>query len=128
MCSREHINENLTPEVIDLITSGEFVYEPGYGEMDGRKGLVEEVSQAQIDIFPNPSTGTTYLGFELEEATQVSWQVMNSHGQVISQKKASNIKSGRYTVDLGTQNLPSGLYILKYELDGQTHQARFVKQ
>jgi len=126
MCSRDHYNENLTQEIIDMLEAGEYEYEAP--SIEGRKSNISIQDEPQAVLFPNPSSGTTFLQFELKESAQISWQILNSQGQIVGERRVKNIKSGRYSTDLDTGDLPSGLYVVKYQFGEETHQARFIKQ
>ncbi|MEM6344039.1 MAG: T9SS type A sorting domain-containing protein [Bacteroidota bacterium] len=106
---------------------GEVVIHDNEGE-GGRQGMPAPSSQKEALIFPNPSAGTSYLQLELAEASEISWQILNINGQKVSASKVQGVKSGTYIVDLETQALTPGLYMLQYYLDGQLYQKRFAKQ
>ncbi|MEL7534659.1 MAG: T9SS type A sorting domain-containing protein [Bacteroidota bacterium] len=137
MCQTNHTNESLNAGVIDYLLQnglsggeegafgGNNGGEGGEGGENGREGL--EASNRVI-LFPNPSEGTTYMHLELDQASSISWGVYNAQGQQVKSIDNQMAKSGTYHLDLGTQNLPQGLYICRYQIGEKTYQARFMKQ
>ena len=67
----------------------------------------ESVSDKNIFIFPNPSSGTLYFQNELIEEQFLKVQVLNTLGKVVFDK-IIDIRLG-----LKLENLPNGLYLLR---------------
>ncbi|MCB0764567.1 MAG: T9SS type A sorting domain-containing protein, partial [Flavobacteriales bacterium] len=60
--------------------------------------------------FPNPSTGTTTIPYELENAAKVSFQVRDLSGKLVMEQYEGSRAAGNYRVVLDTNTLPEGLY------------------
>ncbi|MEM6344040.1 MAG: T9SS type A sorting domain-containing protein [Bacteroidota bacterium] len=137
ICDPNISNEGLNSEVLTMLehnslvldgergAGGEGRFNSGGGR--GRLGPQNLIADETV-LFPNPSEGTTFMQLSLEQATELSWKIRNLKGQTVINQQLSSVKSGLYTIDLGTQNLAAGLYLCEYELNGQTHFQRFVKQ
>ncbi|MCX6292041.1 MAG: T9SS type A sorting domain-containing protein [Bacteroidetes bacterium] len=63
--------------------------------------------------YPNPFSGATSIDVNLEKASDVSVEVSNLLGQVISMTKYSNLNSGMHTLTIDAHKLSSGIYMYK---------------
>lgn len=71
-------------------------------------------------ITPNPAQGRTQLQFRspLVQNASGQWQLLNANGQLIMTAPL-NLLAGYAKVDIDTQNLTAGVYLLNAQLDGQ---------
>ena len=67
---------------------------------------------------PNPSNGTTTIGYELLNGGNVSLDVMNITGQNVYTLNEGKRTAGKYAVDLNLNNLQSGVYFYTLTVDG----------
>jgi len=70
--------------------------------------LVKNNSPFKFTIFPNPSNGN--FNINIDQLGNYQLKIYNSVGQLIKQ---ASIGSGNSTINLKTQNISSGLYILE---------------
>jgi Leucine-rich repeat (LRR) protein len=82
---------------------------------------IDELTSATINIHPNPTTGQ--LSISLEEAKTGVLRVLNSLGQVVFEDTFEAVKELDISLDV-----PSGLYFLQVESDGQVITKKVVKE
>lgn len=64
-------------------------------------------------VFPNPNTGVFTLAFELTEATEVVYQIMDMSGRMVVEGSIDEI-AGHYQTQLDMTTQPSGMYIIRF--------------
>ena len=69
--------------------------------------------------FPNPATGITTVGYELQDASEVSFQIINMKGQVVLSREEGFKTAGKYHFVFDTQNLGSGEYFYSLISNGK---------
>ena len=68
--------------------------------------------------FPNPFNPTTQIPFELQQVSDVSIQIFNVLGQVVSEINRDNLSSGRHSVTFNAVGLSSGIYFYRLSVNG----------
>ena len=76
--------------------------------------------------FPNPSRDHTTVRYELPEATEVQIAVYDLLGRRVATPVDGRKNVGRAQVQLRTQDLPSGTYILRLQAADQTRTQRLT--
>jgi hypothetical protein len=87
-------------------------------------GVDDVESPLNYAVSSNPINDATYIQFNLLEPTNISLELYNAHGKLISNLFEGNQVSGRHSVLLAGLNLTSGLYFSKL----RTNSASFVKR
>lgn len=83
-------------------------------------GLEEQGSQdIGIDIFPNPSSGTTTVIFGAHG--DMKYEVIDIKGQVALRKQLGNLSPGIHRESLNIENLPAGVYSIHISNDANEH-------
>jgi len=82
------------------------------------ENLVENSSPRRLlEISPNPSSGITYLAYELPNSYESAWiSVYNSLGQQVNQLNISNY---RYLYKIDCEQYQSGIHLLSLVVDGK---------
>jgi hypothetical protein len=70
-----------------------------------------------IGIFPNPASEMTNLHFSLSSGSVCSLTIYDMNGQAIRNPINGYVKPGIYNVEIDTQNIPGGTYIVVMETD-----------
>lgn len=86
---------------------------------------IQETSNDDLSIYPNPFINRTTIGYYLKEKTVVSINFLNANGQLIQtilNKKTQD--SGWHQTDLNRLNLPPGIYFIQL----QTSQSLITKK
>jgi len=68
--------------------------------------------------YPNPFNPTTKISFKINKEGFVSLSVFNLVGQEVSSLVYENKKPGVYEVEFDAQDLPSGVYLYKLQING----------
>lgn len=66
-----------------------------------------------LGIFPNPTSNTAELKFNLSEDTHVQVEIVNAMGQIVKTIDKANITAGTQSVEFDTTGMPSGVYTVR---------------
>ncbi|MTI29916.1 MBG domain-containing protein, partial [Xanthovirga aplysinae] len=86
-------------------------------------GNEEEISQQELELFPNPTFHTLQIKWEKPQAWNLS--VIDLSGRVLFQKE-SKLPSNHYQLE--TNKLSAGHYFLKIQLEDKLLSLPFIKQ
>ena len=127
---REVFNNNVSPNTasdtgVGLYTSGET---EDYLVRFRLKQIVptelEEVFDIQqIAVYPNPSNGKVFVGFNAKEQTSIRLTVMNMTGSTVLEKEYKNIFGG-FVSELDLASQAKGCYLIKIN----SKQGSFVRK
>jgi Secretion system C-terminal sorting domain/Beta-propeller repeat len=78
-----------------------------------------------FNLYPNPSTGTVFLDFEIDKSESVNITVYNTFGQIIYQKNESDTQ-GKYHIELDLSFASNGLYVITVEFADQISTHKLV--
>jgi len=73
-----------------------------------------------LHIFPNPFHLTTSINYSLKEERIVSIRIINLNGQEVDNLGTKKQIPGNYQVAWTPQNLPGGIYFVKFHFEGNT--------
>ncbi|MBI1836351.1 MAG: T9SS type A sorting domain-containing protein [Flavobacteriia bacterium] len=95
----------------------------------GNVGVKQIVlSEATVNIFPNPTVGDANLKIALPKAANVSYSVLNTLGQQVEEDNLGLMKDGVHTIKLNTSNYTNGVYFVKVKIgDNMLTQKVIVK-
>jgi hypothetical protein len=80
--------------------------------------------------YPNPAANSTNVRFSLAKSTNVTIEVMDVNGKIVSTVTNSNVAAGEHTIVVETANLAAGQYIYVIrtaEGDGMASQLTIAK-
>jgi thiol-disulfide isomerase/thioredoxin len=107
--------------------SGE-INNAGKGKV-GTVGITEEVAKNfSISAYPNPTNGIVNLTMELSEASNVSLEVVNILGEVVTTIENQNLAAGTQYNQIDLSNLTEGVYFVKTTVNGTVEMTRIVVQ
>ncbi len=92
--------------------------EKGSVDATPAEGAAIITDYALYQNYPNPFNPTTKIVFDLVEAGNVSLRVYNLLGQEVLILVNAERNAGRHVVQLESENLPSGVYVYKLEVNG----------
>jgi len=100
----------------------------GKSEYSDIKSIKVSNSGGNVQIMPNPVTGSTLvLAVSVQQSTKTMVQVMSVDGKVLLQQKV-NLATGNNLVNLDVAYMPSGIYLLQVQLNGEFVTKKFIRQ
>lgn len=93
--------------------------------------LIESVKKPahfEMSISPNPSSSIAVLDFKLAKTKDVSIDIFDINGRMVSSKKLGNLATGDYSESLEIQSLHNGTYIVKLRAGVETASMQLIKQ
>ncbi|MEL7530628.1 MAG: T9SS type A sorting domain-containing protein, partial [Bacteroidota bacterium] len=100
------LNEELPPLQADASTF-----------IDASVGIKDGFDNNFVRLYPNPNDGSFTLSFESLKATKVKFSLFNNLGALLHQQEIQ-LASGTQTIQQNL-NIPSGLYTLRFEIEGK---------
>lgn len=70
-------------------------------------------SSAIINAFPNPTSGSTDIQYNVAEAGYSEIRILDATGRLVNVLGAGDKPEGNYIVRLETANLPDGMYLIQ---------------
>jgi hypothetical protein len=77
------------------------------------ENLIEEPTE-KIRVYPNPTTGNCTIRYYVSEPSQCEIRIYNIDGQEIAQPLTGFQPVGFHQFDFQYENLPNGMYLIKY--------------
>jgi hypothetical protein len=104
---------------------GLYTYRIKQVDTDGKFTFSQEVTLLQnlrndVALYPNPAKDMTNLSLQLASDANVSMQLYDDAGALVRQLKSSGVmEKGQHSEILNLQEIPSGVYHLKIEINGE---------
>ena len=90
----------------------------GNGYISAQVGINELDAAAGLSIFPNPANDHVTVDFALHTSTQTSYQIIDVAGKVVASSPAGFRIKGSHSLNIDTQNLANGNYLLNLNTGG----------
>lgn len=113
-------------ELVDLTleTGGLYTKDFGTFAISSTDNLIEANT---LKVYPNPTSTTTFVEFELLENAQMNFALINAIGQKVW-NQTKQLNAGAQQEEINVSNLATGLYFLQMTTDGgQTTQQLIVE-
>jgi hypothetical protein len=81
-------------------------------------GLAENEVNFDLSVFPNPSNGLTNVNVKLKEASEVSVEVYNMVGHLVSSKNYGTL-NGENILPFDGSKVDAGVYLIKVSVNGE---------
>ncbi len=82
-------------------------------------GINEITKHIKLNLYPNPTNGSSSLNFVLSDAANVKVTVMDIAGKIVSPEKVYDFGSGNHSVTINENaQLNKGIYIVNLEYNG----------
>lgn len=94
---------------------------------NGNNGTSIEDFKTNLFPYPNPTSASTSLSFELANASDVTIQVYNLSGRLVKTITKKHMSQGSQVVDIDGADLGSGTYVVKMVAGKQLATTKFVK-
>lgn len=105
--------------VIYAATYGKGLYKcEDYMIIDNSDLDVEENISAKtlgLNIYPNPMTDNAYIKFDLDNTSDVTYQIYDLTGRMVSNVSLGKYSQGSHNVNFNVSNLNAGTYIIKVQ-------------
>lgn len=87
----------------------------------GTSSLYEPLTAASLKMaaFPNPATRSAALRFSLPRAMQAEVSLVDMTGRTVRTAFNGRLQAGQQELSLFQDGLPSGIYVVRMQLDGQ---------
>ncbi len=82
-------------------------------------GVNELTQSVGFNISPNPNNGSFTIKFTLSDVSEVQYQITDILGKTILQSNKQKYETGEHTINVNIQSVPTGIYFLQFELNGQ---------
>ncbi len=93
----------------------------------GNSGSSIEEFDTNLFPYPNPTSASTSLSFELANASDVTIQVYSLSGRLVKSINKKNMNQGSQVIDIEGANLATGTYVVKMFAGKQQATTKFVK-
>ena len=100
-----------------------FIFLDGRKELNASTDFSDEIASAETSVYPNPveSGQPLFLEFSLGESAIVTYDIYNYLGQTVKNETIGELEEGAYKIAINdTQNLSTGIYIIKANLGSAT--------
>ena len=79
-----------------------------------------------LKIFPNPVSSTAQISFSVSEPGEVSLDLYDITGRLVTKLADRNYIEGNYQINLVTKNLNSGIYILRMQTSSEIQTRKLI--
>ncbi|MFN8322944.1 MAG: DUF4397 domain-containing protein [Chitinophagales bacterium] len=115
-------NNNGKPFGLFLVTNqgGPFVPLPLYNSIS------EEAAAIGLNMFPNPSNGTLFINFDLNETENVTVNITDLNGRVVKQVLNNSSLNGRQNLTADLSDLSNGMYMARIITSTKSVNSKFT--
>lgn len=86
---------------------------------------IDDPSNLAFSLYPNPTTGKTFIRMNLTEAATAQVAIMDLLGKTVLQT-VIELKSGYNAQEISTGDLRKGIYMLRLTIDGRTVNQKLI--
>ena len=83
--------------------------------------------KTKMKVYPNPTNHSTTLSFNLNKAGKVTANVYSVTGRLIKTVEENNVPAGENNLFIDGNDIPNGVYIVKFESGKQVESVKFIK-
>lgn len=76
---------------------------------------ISSVKSLEMNVYPNPVVNEATISFNVEETTNVSYQIYDLSGRMVQNATLGTYGQGSHTANFNVNNLTSGTYIIKVQ-------------
>lgn len=90
-------------------------------------GVNELTKSIGFNVFPNPTSGSASIVFNLSDNADVKYYVTDITGRIVESEKSMNANPGEHILTVNENNsLKSGVYLVHFELNGQKMSRKLI--
>ncbi len=83
--------------------------------------------ELKIALYPNPTKDMAFISLNLESDAQVKILLLDLMGRSIREITNQSLTGGSHTFEINTNELPLGIYVVRFEVDNIIKTKRLVK-
>lgn len=87
---------------------------------------INNTSSGIISLSPNPSINQASLDYQLQDNASVTLSIVNSIGQLVSEKNIGNVNFGLHSETIDTNNLAAGIYFVDLQIGANHYRQKLV--
>jgi hypothetical protein len=87
---------------------------------------INEVMQGEASLAPNPASEATRLSFELQQAAEVSYTIVDLAGRTVATKSLGQVAAGNVSEEVSLSGLTNGVYFMNLNAGGQSSSIKFI--
>lgn len=106
-------------------TTGEVLNATTPKSVTGISDLKSQINQ--LSVYPNPATSDLNILFTLNKAQNVSFEITDVMGRIVSATTFKNLAPTNQNIQLPVVNLTNGVYFLNIKTDSGIVSRRFIK-
>lgn len=99
-----------------------------YSKQNGLNGISETLLGGPIELYPNPTNGNANLAITLKQTADVSYHVIDATGREVLAYNEPNVTPGAHSFTMALGGLSSGLYVVRYGVNGQYSSSKLYVQ
>ncbi len=93
---------------------------------DPNHASINEVMQGEASLAPNPASEATRLSFELQQAAEVSYTIVDLAGRTVATKSLGQVAAGNVSEEVSLSGLTNGVYFMNLNAGGQSSSIKFI--
>ncbi|MDG1658944.1 MAG: T9SS type A sorting domain-containing protein [Crocinitomicaceae bacterium] len=122
---------NFRPGEIYLGTFGRGIWSSssylGVEDDNPYTSIIGDEFKLNLLSFPNPTTSTSSVSFNLDATSNVTLRVYNLAGRLVKTLNKKNVAAGSNVIELGVEDLSNGTYIVKFNAGQHEATTKFMK-
>ncbi len=99
----------------------------GVSSIPGTTSVAENEKGVQFNIYPNPATTQAVVEIMMNSTADVELRLLDMSGSVLAQRNYGSV-NGTSTVQLNTNDLTAGVYLVELTVNGERKTKRLVVQ
>lgn len=100
--------------------------EPDTNVVGIKDNIIVNNPESNLRIYPNPASSTTTLDYALTDASNVTLQVYDMNGRLLSSLDKGRQSSGKHSLQMNVQNMKSGVYVIRVITNKSTNTAKLI--
>ena len=115
----------------ETLQGGTYYYRIKQIDFDGKfnyspKVFIEREASLESNIYPNPATNLTYIGYKAEVDGQMQVSIIDARGKLVKVLN-TNVEEGTGQLELDVSNLIEGVYTITIELENTISNKKLIK-
>jgi len=78
---------------------------------------INEITDNEVNIFPNPAHANTNISFKLDQQSEVQVEVYSLVGALVYETPLHTQNSGEHTIQINTTSLEEGVYFVNLKIN-----------